>query len=213
MNQDTANLIDSVRDDPEAKPPFFWHHVRPEVQKWGIREIWVRASPVTRPFFDLGATNGEYGPNWVTGWLLYSVFRSRDIRNNRSRRRNMQSGNHAAGGGGGGGGGSDSQAHANNKKLINDDYDENITINDDDNARNARVLQPLVENAAGSSHHPEMSMPSKLDTLSTTMTTSGVITPTTASTEEEENPRASTSKSTTKFYDPVRNGILTYHHS
>lgn len=44
-------------------------------------------------------TTGEYGPNWVAGWLLYSVFRSRDVRNNRNRRR----GNGVAGGGGGGG--------------------------------------------------------------------------------------------------------------
>lgn len=36
----------------------------------------------------MGATDGEYQPNWVTLWLLYSVFRSRDERNNRSNRNN-----------------------------------------------------------------------------------------------------------------------------
>jgi hypothetical protein len=36
--------------------------------------------------FDRGATAGEHAPNWVTLWLLYSVFRSRDVRNNRNRR-------------------------------------------------------------------------------------------------------------------------------
>jgi hypothetical protein len=50
-------------------------------------EIWRNASPLTRRFFDQGGTNGEYGPNWVAGWLLYSVFRSRDVRNNRNRRK------------------------------------------------------------------------------------------------------------------------------
>lgn len=57
-------------------------------------EIWRNAGPLTRPLFDRGGTNGEYGPNWVAGWLLYSVFRSRDVRNNRNRRK----GENAAGG-------------------------------------------------------------------------------------------------------------------
>ncbi|GAD99065.1 conserved hypothetical protein [Paecilomyces variotii No. 5] len=87
MNRDTSDLLDSLRNDPSTRPPFFWHHIRPERQRWGIVEIWRNAGPVTRPLFDRGATNGEYGPNWVTGWLLYSVFRSRDVRNNRNRRR------------------------------------------------------------------------------------------------------------------------------
>lgn len=38
-------------------------------------------------------TSGEYGPNWVAGWLLYSVFRSRDVRNNRNRRLKDKNGN------------------------------------------------------------------------------------------------------------------------
>lgn len=87
MNQDRSNLLDSVRTDAATTPPFYWHHIRPERQRWGIVEIWRTSSPVTRPFFNLGETNGEYGPNWVAGWLLYSVFRSRDVRNNRNRRR------------------------------------------------------------------------------------------------------------------------------
>lgn len=80
------------------RPPFFWHHIRPERQRWGVLEIWRNAGPVTRPLFDRGATNGEYGPNWVTGWLLYSVFRSRDVRNNRNRRKGDDSGSGTSGG-------------------------------------------------------------------------------------------------------------------
>lgn len=87
MNQDTSYLLDSVRADPNTRPPFFWHHIRPEQQRLAIMEIWLNASPLTRRFFDCGGTNGEYGPNWVAGWLLYSVFRSRDVRNNRNRRK------------------------------------------------------------------------------------------------------------------------------
>jgi len=87
MNRDNSDLLDNLRNDPNVRPPFFWHHIRPERQRWGIIEIWRNAGPVTRPLFDRGATNGEYGPNWVTGWLLYSVFRSRDVRNNRNRRK------------------------------------------------------------------------------------------------------------------------------
>ncbi|KAI1959621.1 hypothetical protein LOZ58_004430 [Ophidiomyces ophidiicola] len=92
MNSDSSNLLENLRHDPEARPPYFWHHMRPDRQRWGILEIWYRAGPVTRPLFDRGATNGEYGPNWVTGWLLYSVFRSRDIRNNRNRKKNDENG-------------------------------------------------------------------------------------------------------------------------
>lgn len=87
MNQDTSDLLDSVRNDPSTRPPFFWHHIRPERQRYAILEIWRNSGPSTRPLFDRGVTNGEYGPNWVAGWLLYSVFRSRDIRNNRNRRK------------------------------------------------------------------------------------------------------------------------------
>jgi hypothetical protein len=87
MNQDTSDLLDSVRNDPNTRPPFFWHHIRPERQRWGIMEISRNAGPLTRPLFERGNTTGEYGPNWVAGWLLYSVFRSRDVRNNRNRRK------------------------------------------------------------------------------------------------------------------------------
>jgi|SRR5436190_7531147 hypothetical protein len=87
MNRDNSDLLENLRNDPSVRPPFFWHHIRPERQRWGVMEIWRNAGPVTRPLFDRGATSGEYGPNWVTGWLLYSVFRSRDVRNNRNRRK------------------------------------------------------------------------------------------------------------------------------
>lgn len=74
-------------------------------------EIWRNSGPVTRPLFDRGATHGEYGPNWVTGWLLYSVFRSRDIRNNRHRNQNKKD----PGGGSGNGGSSSSSGGSSGK--------------------------------------------------------------------------------------------------
>lgn len=97
MHQDTSHLLDNVRADPNTRPPFFWHHIRPDRQRWGIMEIWRNAGPLTRPLFDRGGTNGEYGPNWVAGWLLYSVFRSRDVRNNRNRRKGETGANGEAG--------------------------------------------------------------------------------------------------------------------
>ncbi|KAK2736480.1 hypothetical protein FQN57_000736 [Myotisia sp. PD_48] len=101
MNRDNSDLLDNLRNDPEnGQPPFFWHHIRQERQQWGIMEIWRNAGPRTRPYFELGATNGEYGPNWVTGWLLYSVFRSRDSRNDRSRKKGDDGGNNPGRGGG-----------------------------------------------------------------------------------------------------------------
>lgn len=87
MHQDTSHLLDNVRADPTTRPPFFWHHIRPDRQRWATTEVWRNAAPLTRPLFDRGGTNGEHGPNWVSGWLLYSVFRSRDVRNNRNRRK------------------------------------------------------------------------------------------------------------------------------
>ncbi|KAE8348548.1 hypothetical protein BDV28DRAFT_164313 [Aspergillus coremiiformis] len=92
LNGDTSHLLDSVASDPSTRPPFFWHHIRPERQRWGIIEISQNAGALTRPFFAHGATAGEYGPNWVAGWLLYSVFRSRDVRNNRNRRKGDEHG-------------------------------------------------------------------------------------------------------------------------
>ncbi|KAI5288830.1 hypothetical protein KEM52_001009 [Ascosphaera acerosa] len=89
LNSDTSHLIESVQNSPETRPPFFWHHITPESQRWAIMEVWTRSGPTTRPFFDMGATSSEHGPNWVAGWLLYSVFRSRDIRNNRNRRKSQ----------------------------------------------------------------------------------------------------------------------------
>ncbi|KAI9931284.1 hypothetical protein MW887_010946 [Aspergillus wentii] len=97
MNQDTSDLTDNLRYDPNTRPPFFWHHIRPERQRWGIQEIWQNAGPLTRPLFNRGNTSGEHGPNWVAGWLLYSVFRSRDVRNNRNRRKGEDHENHHSG--------------------------------------------------------------------------------------------------------------------
>jgi hypothetical protein len=88
MNQDRSNLIDEKRGDPECRPPFFWHHIRNERRRLGILDTWQQApvGSMARSLFDRGQTNGEHAPNWVTLWLLYSVFRSRDFRNNRNRR-------------------------------------------------------------------------------------------------------------------------------
>ncbi|KAL3475647.1 hypothetical protein BJX99DRAFT_259253 [Aspergillus californicus] len=87
LNEDPSNLLDAVAADPSTKPPYFWHHIKPDRQTWAVREIAQNAGPRTRPLFARGDTAGEYGPNWVAGWLLYSVFRSRDVRNNRNRRK------------------------------------------------------------------------------------------------------------------------------
>ncbi|KAL4952063.1 hypothetical protein BDW69DRAFT_28322 [Aspergillus filifer] len=86
LNTSPANLLD-ILPTKDTKPPYFWHHIKPERQQWAIREIARNAGPRTRHLFASGETSGEYGPNWVAGWLLYSVFRSRDVRNNRNRRR------------------------------------------------------------------------------------------------------------------------------
>ncbi|OJI81026.1 hypothetical protein ASPTUDRAFT_192948 [Aspergillus tubingensis CBS 134.48] len=105
LNESPSNLLENYK---ALKPPYFWHHIRPERQRWGINEIARNASPLTRPLFARGMTTGEYGPNWVAGWLLYSVFRSRDVRNNRNRRRGY--GNGVGVGGGGVQGGEDGRA-------------------------------------------------------------------------------------------------------
>lgn len=88
LQADRNSLVDDRRSDPNTQPPYFWHHVTRERQQWAIVSTWQNAQVGTtaRMLFDRGATNGEHGPNWVTQWLLYSVFRSRDTRNNRSRR-------------------------------------------------------------------------------------------------------------------------------
>ncbi|KAL4817616.1 hypothetical protein BDW67DRAFT_31996 [Aspergillus spinulosporus] len=88
LNTSPSNLLDNLTNTSDKpKPPYFWHHIKPERQQWAIREIARNATPRTKALFASGETSGEYGPNWVAGWLLYSVFRSRDVRNNRNRRR------------------------------------------------------------------------------------------------------------------------------
>ncbi|ETI25060.1 hypothetical protein G647_04430 [Cladophialophora carrionii CBS 160.54] len=88
LNADRSNLIDDKRNDASITTPFFWHHIRQDRRRQAIIDTWQQAKPgtVARTLFDQGATTGEHAPNWVTLWLLYSVFRSRDIRNNRNRR-------------------------------------------------------------------------------------------------------------------------------
>ncbi|KIV96234.1 hypothetical protein PV10_00125 [Exophiala mesophila] len=88
INSDRTSLVDDKRNDTSIAQPFFWHHIRPERRRQAVIDTWQQAKPgtVQRSLFDRGATTGEFGPNWVTQWLLYSVFRSRDIRNNRNRR-------------------------------------------------------------------------------------------------------------------------------
>ncbi|KAL4803684.1 hypothetical protein BDV18DRAFT_162698 [Aspergillus unguis] len=91
LNTSPTNLLDTLTSPASTtakpQPPYFWHHIKPERQQWAIREIARNATPRTKALFASGETSGEYGPNWVAGWLLYSVFRSRDVRNNRNRRR------------------------------------------------------------------------------------------------------------------------------
>ncbi|KAL6252341.1 hypothetical protein RBB50_000059 [Rhinocladiella similis] len=102
LNADRSSLIDEKRSDKSTSPPFFWHHIRQERRRQAIIDTWQQAKPGTiqRTLFDQGATTGEHAPNWVTLWLLYSVFRSRDIRNNRNRRAGDGSsgGSHSSGG-------------------------------------------------------------------------------------------------------------------
>ncbi|KAK5072841.1 hypothetical protein LTS08_007182 [Lithohypha guttulata] len=88
LNADRSNLVEEKQNDLTIRPPYFWHHISRERQQWAIIKTWQNAAPgtVQRQMFDRGATQGEHSPNWVTLWLLYSVFRSRDIRNNRNRR-------------------------------------------------------------------------------------------------------------------------------
>lgn len=88
INADRSSLIEEQRDNQATKAPFFWHHIRPDRRRQAIMETWHQARRGTdqRRLFDCGQTDGEHAPNWVTLWLLYSVFRSRDIRNNRNRR-------------------------------------------------------------------------------------------------------------------------------
>lgn len=88
LQNDRDSLVEDKRNDPSCQPPFFWHHITKERQRHAIIDTWQLAhvGTVQRQLFDRGATNGEHGPNWVTHWLLYSVFRSRDVRNNRNRR-------------------------------------------------------------------------------------------------------------------------------
>jgi hypothetical protein len=88
LNSDRSSLMEPQRSDPSYQAPFFWHHIRQERRRQAIIDTWQHARPQSeaRIMFDRGATPGEHGPNWVTAWLLYSVFRSRDVRNNRNRR-------------------------------------------------------------------------------------------------------------------------------
>lgn len=99
LNGDRTNLVEDKQNDSSIKPPFFWHHISRERQQWAVVKTWQSApvGSVQRTLFDRGATSGEHAPNWVTLWLLYSVFRSRDIRNNRNRR-NGDSGSSSSGG-------------------------------------------------------------------------------------------------------------------
>lgn len=88
INADRSSLMEEQRNNQATKAPFFWHHIRPDRRRQAIMETWHQARRGTdqRRLFDCGQTDGEHAPNWVTLWLLYSVFRSRDIRNNRNRR-------------------------------------------------------------------------------------------------------------------------------
>ena len=102
LNGDRSNLVEDKRSDSTIRPPFFWHHISRERQQWAVLKTWQNApvGSIQRQLFDRGSTSGEHAPNWVTLWLLYSVFRSRDIRNNRNRRNGDSSGNNNSSSGG-----------------------------------------------------------------------------------------------------------------
>jgi hypothetical protein len=94
LENDRNCLVQEKRNDPTVVPPFFWHHIEKDRQRKAIIDTWQHApvGSIQRQLFDRGASSGEHGPNWVTHWLLYSVFRSRDVRNNRNRRGDNEKG-------------------------------------------------------------------------------------------------------------------------
>lgn len=114
LQTDRTSLVEPQRQDQSVQPPFFWHHIQPERRRLAIIDTWQQARPGTtqRQLFDRGATNGEHGPNWVTLWLLYSVFRSRDVRNNRNRRVDQ----------GGSGSGSSGEFHPSSSQQCGTDH-------------------------------------------------------------------------------------------
>lgn len=81
----TPNILrnNSVQN---AQPPFSNSQVSETVVHREILNIYQRARPETKPYYDQGRdTQGLEEENWVIRWLLWHVFRYRDNRNKNRR--------------------------------------------------------------------------------------------------------------------------------
>ncbi|KAF1991902.1 hypothetical protein K402DRAFT_295513, partial [Aulographum hederae CBS 113979] len=75
------NLTPACRQE-NASPPYSSSQISETAKHREVITIYQNASPLTKPFYDLGCfQEGGNWDNWVIRWLLWHVFRYRDDRN------------------------------------------------------------------------------------------------------------------------------------
>lgn len=71
--------------NPSVQRPYKWAHLDPSFIDHAISEIWTKAGPWPRHFYDRGHSQDRKVYNWVLKWLLWHVCRYRDWRNRRNK--------------------------------------------------------------------------------------------------------------------------------
>lgn len=90
----TANreaLLPRLQKDSSIKPPFFFGQIQESALRAEVVYIFHHARGPARTLFELGQeTKDDCEENWIIRWLLWHVFRYRDIRNIPSQTRNIE---------------------------------------------------------------------------------------------------------------------------
>ncbi|KAI9741280.1 MAG: hypothetical protein M1834_002997 [Cirrosporium novae-zelandiae] len=81
--QGRDHLAPTYKNDMSIQPPYTAAQISDYSFRWAIVQIYNERSQMTAPWYDLGNTAGQYGPNSIIRWVLWHVFRYRDGRNNR----------------------------------------------------------------------------------------------------------------------------------
>ena len=80
MTGNREALAPAFKDNPAVEPPYTFSQLDEEAVNREIVYIYHHARPETKIMYGLGHDrDGDHEDNWIIRWLLWHVFRYRDV--------------------------------------------------------------------------------------------------------------------------------------